>query len=427
MVLSSSTTHPHLACCSGGTVPRNSLSRLVVATFQLGAPKHFLITEVVAAPLVQFERKENKTRKVIHHIYQSLYIPSLSPYELGATMSWPYGSYEAVNDYRWMTWPDQVIINHHSYTNQNNEYQHQHQHLSGHTNAEQAPGYFAANHYASHRFLHHYPALDSGQHMGGSSFSSASTSPTPSSENHRTYNSAPPAWHSGDPACMIDYQQQSGWSPSPVDGSSRASDTPLLLAHHVAAPLPADGDFTLTLENCKSRADPSHDDDDDENPDLPKPRRQDPRWDGDEYAARWVRGEGIARTGFCGICSTWHKLKDSAYWYHMHYTHGISCATGKFFDPPRAGRRSRSAQGGVPPHVIGYDALCSSCDQWVYVGRLDRWHTPYFRHAYKCQTRPRVSSSSSSSSSSSRSSRGSVHKSSLNRPGNAALRTLRSL
>lgn len=224
-------------------------------------------------------------------------------------MSWPYESYEAVNDYRWMTWPDQVI-NDHNYNSHNNEYQHQHQHLFGHTNSEQAPGYFAANHYASYRSLHHYPALDSG-HMR-SSFSSASTSPTSSSGNS-TY-SAPPAWHSGDPACMI---YQSG-TPSPVDCSSHAAwmesptavdehetltsdDTPL--AHDFAAHLPADLDFKLTLESCTSRADPSHDDED---PDLPKPRRQDPRWDGDEYAARWVRGEGIARTGFCGICSTWY-------------------------------------------------------------------------------------------------------------------------
>lgn len=117
---------------------------------------------------------------------------------------------------------------------------------------------------------------------------------------------------------------------------------------------------------------------------------------------------------FCLFVPSRHKLKDSAYWYHMHYTHGISCATGKFFSAPRAGR---SAQG-----VVGYDALCSNCDQWVYVGRLDRWHTPYFRHAYKCQTsssnRPRVSS---------RSSRSSANKGSFNRPGNPALRTLRSL
>ncbi|CAK1355291.1 unnamed protein product [Cercospora beticola] len=50
------------------------------------------------------------------------------------------------------------------------------------------------------------------------------------------------------------------------------------------------------------------------------PRRQSPRFAGDEYTARWVRGYGTDRAGWCGFCSSWHKLKDSAYWYHMHYS-----------------------------------------------------------------------------------------------------------
>ncbi|KAF2173132.1 hypothetical protein M409DRAFT_17079 [Zasmidium cellare ATCC 36951] len=107
------------------------------------------------------------------------------------------------------------------------------------------------------------------------------------------------------------------------------------------------------------------------------PRRQDPRFAGDEYTAKWVRGDRLDRAGWCSRCSTWHKLKDSAYWYHMHYSHGISCLTGKSFDLPAAWR---SAQGSV-----GYEALCGGCKQWVVVGRAERWRTPYFRHAYKCQ------------------------------------------
>ena len=43
-------------------------------------------------------------------------------------------------------------------------------------------------------------------------------------------------------------------------------------------------------------------------------RRQSPRFEGDLYAALWVSGEGADRTGWCGYCSLWHKLKDSAYW-----------------------------------------------------------------------------------------------------------------
>ncbi|PPJ51803.1 hypothetical protein CBER1_09439 [Cercospora berteroae] len=111
------------------------------------------------------------------------------------------------------------------------------------------------------------------------------------------------------------------------------------------------------------------------------PRRQSPRFAGDEYTARWVRGYGTDRAGWCGFCSSWHKLKDSAYWYHMHYSHGISCATGKPFEAPQA---RRNAEGAV-----GFEVLCGCCNQWVYVGRLDRWQTPYYRHAYKCQMKNR--------------------------------------
>ena len=57
---------------------------------------------------------------------------------------------------------------------------------------------------------------------------------------------------------------------------------------------------------------------------------QHPRFDGDLYTAEWIRGEGSDRAGWCGFCSSWHRMKDSAFWYHMHYSHGISYTTGKF-------------------------------------------------------------------------------------------------
>lgn len=44
-----------------------------------------------------------------------------------------------------------------------------------------------------------------------------------------------------------------------------------------------------------------------------------PRFEGDLYQALWIRGEGAFREGWCGHCPSWHKLKDSAYWYvHAH-------------------------------------------------------------------------------------------------------------
>lgn len=36
-----------------------------------------------------------------------------------------------------------------------------------------------------------------------------------------------------------------------------------------------------------------------------RPRRQSPRFSGDQYTANWVRGEGIDRAGWCGVCSSW--------------------------------------------------------------------------------------------------------------------------
>ncbi|KAK0935720.1 hypothetical protein LTR29_012722 [Friedmanniomyces endolithicus] len=57
---------------------------------------------------------------------------------------------------------------------------------------------------------------------------------------------------------------------------------------------------------------------------LPHTRSQSPRFEGDLYAALWVSGEGADRTGWCGYCSSWHKLKDSAYWYHMQYSVSMS-------------------------------------------------------------------------------------------------------
>jgi hypothetical protein len=50
-------------------------------------------------------------------------------------------------------------------------------------------------------------------------------------------------------------------------------------------------------------------------PDTSGLQRQDPRSEGDLYTAPFIKGEGVERMGWCSFCSSWHKLKDSAYWY----------------------------------------------------------------------------------------------------------------
>ncbi|TKA78211.1 hypothetical protein B0A55_03768 [Friedmanniomyces simplex] len=108
-------------------------------------------------------------------------------------------------------------------------------------------------------------------------------------------------------------------------------------------------------------------------------RQQSPRFEGDLYAALWVSGDGAGRTAWCGYCSSWHKLRDSAYWYHMQYTHGVSCLTGRPFAIPKYLQPSQTLKD--------WDALCSTCKQWINLGRTARCRTAYFRHAYRCQGR----------------------------------------
>ena len=49
-------------------------------------------------------------------------------------------------------------------------------------------------------------------------------------------------------------------------------------------------------------------------PDCASARKQDTLSPGDLYTAQWVRGEGSKREGWCGFCSNWYIMKDSAYW-----------------------------------------------------------------------------------------------------------------
>ncbi|GAB1726609.1 hypothetical protein NU195Hw_g8302t1 [Hortaea werneckii] len=102
---------------------------------------------------------------------------------------------------------------------------------------------------------------------------------------------------------------------------------------------------------------------------------QPPRSPNDLYTAQWVRGERTTRAGWCGYCCTWYRLKDSAYWYHMNYTHGIS-SSGTQYQAPLSLRQSRSSSE--------LEGLCPGCNQWILIGRGVRCRTGYYRHAYKC-------------------------------------------
>ncbi|KAL6591089.1 hypothetical protein LY90DRAFT_678316 [Neocallimastix californiae] len=67
-------------------------------------------------------------------------------------------------------------------------------------------------------------------------------------------------------------------------------------------------------------------------------RQQKGRFKGDIYTPKLVRYSGNAKEGFCDQCNPgrWLQLKNSAYWYHKQFFHGISSVSGKLFHPPVA-------------------------------------------------------------------------------------------
>ncbi|KAI9294392.1 hypothetical protein K502DRAFT_292355, partial [Neoconidiobolus thromboides FSU 785] len=92
----------------------------------------------------------------------------------------------------------------------------------------------------------------------------------------------------------------------------------------------------------------------------PAPYQQSPRFPGDEYTPRWVRGVGKSKEGLCPHCNdkeVWLKIKISAYWYHLNYQHGISSITGKKFRAPLEYRINKGTDQK--------EALCHKCLNWI--------------------------------------------------------------
>lgn len=107
------------------------------------------------------------------------------------------------------------------------------------------------------------------------------------------------------------------------------------------------------------------------------PRRQKLRFDEDDYTPKWVRYTGQSKEGYCDTCKPgkWLQLKNSAYWYHKQFYHGISSVSGKIFQRPleqRAGEHD----------VI--EGLCHQCQQFVPICNSKRKNSVlWFRHAHK--------------------------------------------
>ncbi|KAI8988786.1 hypothetical protein BDB01DRAFT_719041 [Pilobolus umbonatus] len=111
------------------------------------------------------------------------------------------------------------------------------------------------------------------------------------------------------------------------------------------------------------------------------PRRQKLRYDGDDYTPKWVRFTGHLKEGFCDSCSPgkWLQLKNSAYWYHKQFYHGISSVSGKPFMKPV---EQRMGKGDM------IEGLCHQCHRFIPAcnGKKKNNYMLWYRHAHKVKT-----------------------------------------
>ncbi|KAL1922842.1 uncharacterized protein VTP21DRAFT_9218 [Calcarisporiella thermophila] len=109
-----------------------------------------------------------------------------------------------------------------------------------------------------------------------------------------------------------------------------------------------------------------------------KPRRQKLRYPEDLYTPSWVRFSGPLKEGYCDTChpGKWLQLKNSAYWYHKQFYHGISSVSGQHFTEPL---ERRIVDGDI---VEGY---CHQCQQWIAIQNAKRRNSVlWYRHAHRC-------------------------------------------
>jgi hypothetical protein len=112
---------------------------------------------------------------------------------------------------------------------------------------------------------------------------------------------------------------------------------------------------------------------------LAIPRRQKLRFTGDQYTPKWVRYTAEAKEGYCDTCQSgkWLQLKNSKFWYHKQFFHGISSVSGKPFESPLEQREGKNE------HIEG---LCHQCKEYVTIctnSTKRKSCALWYRHAHK--------------------------------------------
>ncbi|KAM0746564.1 hypothetical protein T439DRAFT_134184 [Meredithblackwellia eburnea MCA 4105] len=106
--------------------------------------------------------------------------------------------------------------------------------------------------------------------------------------------------------------------------------------------------------------------------------------EGDYYTPVWVRGFVDTREGWCSLCEEdgqWLRMKNSDYWYHRQFHHGISSQGKVQFLPPLGVRLQ-----DTPTQTSVLAGHCPACAQWVPLATRGN-EVPanvWFRHAADC-------------------------------------------
>ncbi|KAJ3100442.1 hypothetical protein HDU97_002229 [Phlyctochytrium planicorne] len=107
-------------------------------------------------------------------------------------------------------------------------------------------------------------------------------------------------------------------------------------------------------------------------------RSQKLRFDGDLYTPAWVRLAGQMKEGLCELCpkpGRWLQLKNSAFWYHKQFLHGISSVSGVAFTKPLETRvvfvyvplaapTGDVTNPATPVITVMVEGLCHECQKW---------------------------------------------------------------
>lgn len=94
----------------------------------------------------------------------------------------------------------------------------------------------------------------------------------------------------------------------------------------------------------------------------------------DSYKPHKTRGIKENKEGYCLPCDKWFKLKNSSYWYHMNFKHGIN-SKGMKYPEPEIRRNNGKLEG-----------FCEACDGWITVGYKfgdKNYKFGWYRHCQK--------------------------------------------